>query len=87
MANRHLKDRHSAGAEQTRIADFGDDGRHLAGAEFGNATGIQAVFIAERQVMQEIVNGFDALGGQNFGEARANAFHELNWGAEFKHRS
>ena len=38
-------------------------------AQFGNAPRVQPVFVAKGQVMQQIVDGMDALGGQHLGQA------------------
>ena len=35
--------------------------------------------------MEEVVNRFHALGGENFGNARADPFYILNGGGQFEH--
>src|ERR1022692_883086 len=49
----HLKDGHAAGPEQSRGSHLGDYGRHLSGAEFGNAPRLQPVLVAKGQVVQQ----------------------------------
>ena len=80
-----LENRHAARAEEPGIAHFTDHGGHLAGAQFGNPARIQPVFIAKGKVMEQVADGVDSLGGQNFGNARTNALHILNGGGEFEH--
>src|SRR5208282_2399378 len=61
LADRDLEDGHAARAKQSRVADFGDHRRHLSGAQFGDRTRVQPVFVAKRQVVQQVVNGSNIL--------------------------
>ncbi len=81
------KMRHAAGAEEAEGADFGDDAGHLAGAQFADAARIQPVFVAKRQVVEQVFDGADALFQQDLGKARADAFDVLNVGGEIEHRA
>ena len=83
LAGDQLKDGHAvARAKHGGVADFGNDGGHLSGAQLANATRIQAVFIAERQIIEQVLNGGDVLLRQPFGNARANAFNEFDFCVE-----
>ncbi len=83
----HLEDRHAAGAEQARGADLGDDCRHLSHAQLGNSAGVHAIFVAEGQIMKQIVDSVDALGTQHLGQARADALNVLHRGGQLEHLS
>ena len=60
-----LKDRHLARAKQAGVADFANHGSHFAGAQFRNPARIQPVFVAKRQIMEQIADRGNALGGKN----------------------
>ncbi len=87
LAGRHLEDGHAAGSKQARCPDFGDDRGHLAYSKFGDAAGIYAVFVAKRQVMEQVVDSVDALCSQHFGQARADALDVLDRGRQLQHPS
>src|SRR5262249_44453218 len=80
LAGHQLKDRHAlARAENSGVAHLGDHGSHLARAQLADAARIQPVFIAERQVVEQVFDGGDALLLQPFGDAWADSFHEFDW--------
>ena len=85
LPHRELKDRHAAGAKQSGVANFGDHRGHLAGPQFGNAAGIQPVFVAKGKIMEQVADRVDAFAGQQFRDPRTNAFHVLHRRGEFKH--
>ena len=86
LAGDQLKDGHAvARAKDGGVADFGNDGGHLSGAQLANAARIQAVFIAERQVIEQVFNSGDVLLRQPFGNARANALNEFDFCLKIKH--
>src|SRR4029077_13079345 len=86
LACGHVKDiQTGAGAKQTRSTDFRNHARHLTRAKLRYATGIHPVFIAERQVIQEVFDRSNPFGSQNIPEMRADALDELNRGVEFQH--
>ena len=62
LTGRHLKNWHAPGSEQARSPYFGDDRGHLSRPQLGNPTRIDAVFVAERQVVQQVVDGMNAFG-------------------------
>src|SRR5664279_2186650 len=86
LADGHLEDGHAARAEQSEGAHLGDDAGHLAGAQLANATGIEPVFVAEGQIVKQVLDGADALFQQNLGNLWPNAFDELYVGGEIEHR-
>ena len=67
------------------IAHFADYRGHLAGAQLGNPARVQPVFIAKRQIMEQVADRVDSLGGENFPDARTNALHILHRSGEFEH--
>ncbi len=85
LARGHLQDGHAPGAKQAGGAHLGDDAGHLARAELGDAARIDPVFIAKRQVVEQVFNGGDALVQQHLGQVRPYALDELNVGGEFEH--
>jgi hypothetical protein len=54
-------------------------------AEFGDRARIEPVFIAEGQVMKQVVHRVEALGGKYFGKTRTNPFDVLNRSGQFQH--
>jgi hypothetical protein len=85
LADGQLENGHALRAEQAGIAHFGDHRGHFAGAQFGDRPRVQPVLVAKGQVMEQVVNRPNALGGKDLGEARADAFHELHWSGGFQH--
>ena len=86
LADGKLEDGHTARAKQSRVADLGDYRRHFSGAQFGDRTRVQTVFVAEGQVVQQVVDGSNILGAKHLGQARTDAFHILHWSGRFQHR-
>ncbi len=58
-----------------RAAHLGNHAGHLAGLQFVQAARILAVLIAEGQVVEQILGGQDALGGEHLRHARTHAAH------------
>ena len=85
LSGGHLKDGHAAGTEKTGGPNLGNHGSHFAGAQFGNAPGVQPVLVAKRQVVQQVVEGLNAFGRQQFGELWADSFNVLNGGTWLQH--
>ncbi len=86
LANGHFEQRHAAGAEEAERAHLGDDAGHLARAQFADAAWVQPVFVAERQIIEQVLDRGDALFQQDLGKARADAFDVLHVGREIEHR-
>ena len=55
--------------------------------QFGNSTRVHAIFVAEGQVVKQIVDRMDALGAQHLGQARADALYILHRGGKLQHLS
>ena len=55
-------------------ADFGDHGGQFAGRELRDRLQIAAVFVAEGEVMEQVFDGFEALGSQHRRAGGADAF-------------
>src|SRR5207302_6655439 len=86
LAGNKLKDGHAvAGAKDGGVAHFGNDGGHFSGTQFADAARVQAVFIAERQVVEQVLDGGNVLLLQPFGNARANALHKFYFCIEVQH--
>ncbi len=86
LAHRHFKQRHLARTKQAKRANFGDNAGHLARAQLVDAARIQPVFVAKRQVIQQVFDRRDPLLQQDLGDLRANALHILNVGGEVEQR-
>ena len=86
LAEGHLEDGAGAGAEEDGAADLADDGGHGAGGERGDGLRVEAVFVAEGQVVEQVFDGFDAAGGEGGGDALADAFYVFDRGGEFEHQ-
>ena len=80
-----LKDWHPARAKQTRVAHFANHRSHFAGAQFRNPARIQPVFIAKWQIIEQIADRGNALGGKNLRQPRTNSLDVLHRRGEFKH--
>ena len=81
------KMRHAPRPEQTERAHLGDDAGHLSHTQLADAPRVQPVFVAKRQVIEQVLDGADALVQQDFGKTRADALHVLHAGREIEHRA
>ena len=86
LARSHLHDGHAPGTQQHGSANLGDYAGHFSGRQLGDAARINPILIAKWQIIKEILDDGDSLGGQRLGQARAYALDELNRRAEFHHR-
>ena len=74
----------NVGFEQAKVAaaetgDFGgahfrDDGGEFTGRQLGDGLEIAAVFVAKREIVEEVFNGFKTARLQHGGARRAYAF-------------
>lgn len=85
MANGHLEERHAGGAEEGRAANLADDGGHGAGLEVGDGLRMEAVFVAEGKVVEEIFDGVKIAAGELGGDALADALDKAERCGELKH--
>jgi hypothetical protein len=83
-ADGHLEDGAGAGAEEDGAADLADEGGHVAGAVGGEWAGVEAVFVTEREVVEEVFDGDDAAGGEVGSDAFADALDELDGRGELE---
>src|ERR1019366_5011392 len=65
LSDGHLEDGHAARAEQAEGAYLGDNAGHLAGAQLANAPRIEPVFVAEGQIVKQVLDRAYALLQQN----------------------
>jgi hypothetical protein len=63
LAYGDFKEGHAAGAHEERAADFADEGDHLAGLKGGDVAGVDAVFVAKGEVIEQVFDGDDAAFG------------------------
>jgi len=84
LANRHLEDGHVARAQQDAAAHLADNGRHGTGLQRRERLRIQAVFIAEGQVVEDVFHRVNAARGHLLGQPRANALDEFDAGGKVK---
>ena len=85
LADSHLEDGHAARAKEAEGAYFGDNAGHLPRAQLADAARIQAIFIAKRQVVEQVFDCAEAFFQQDLGKSRADAFDVLDIGGEFEH--
>ena len=85
LADGELKEGHAGGAKEGGAADFRDDGGGGAGLEGRDGLGVEAVFVAEGQVVEEVFDGEDALAGELGGDAVADAFDKAKGRGEIGH--
>ncbi len=85
LADRKLKYRHTTRAKKAGVADFSNDCRHLTRTEFGDRARIETVLVAEGQVVEQVVDGVETLGSEDFGETWTNPFDELNGSGRIQH--
>src|ERR1700733_156603 len=85
LSNGELENRDAPGAEQSGASHLADHRGHLAGAQLGNPARIQPVFVAKRQIMQQVANRVDTLGGENLPDARTYALRILDRSGKFEH--
>ena len=67
-------------------AHVGDHGRHLAGRELGDGLHVAAVFVAEGDVAEQVLDGGETLGLEHGGARRADAFDVSEGGGEVHRR-
>ena len=78
-AERQLEEAAAGAAfQQCGAADVADERGHVAGFHLCDGPGVKAVFVAERQVIEEVFDGFDSAFGEPFSDAIADAFDELD---------
>ena len=86
LSGNQLKDWHAvAGAKDGGVANLRNDGGHLSGAQLANSTRVQAVFIAEGQIIEQVFNRENVLLRQPFGNARADALNEFDFCVKVQH--
>ncbi len=80
----HFEDGAGAGAEEGGASDFADEGGHVSGVVEGEGLGMEAVFVAEGEVVEEVLDGEDAAFGEACGDAVADALDEFDGRGELK---
>jgi len=87
LADGHFKNWHGTRAQERGASDFGNDRSHFSGDKFVEGARVQAIFITEGQMEEQVLDGENALFGQGLSDLRANAFDELNLGVKLQHIS
>ncbi len=85
LADGHLEEGHAGGAKEGGAADLADDGGHGAGFELGDGLGMEAVFVAEGEMVKEVFDGVEVAAGEFGGDAIADALDEAEGCGELKH--
>ena len=80
----HLEDGAGTGAEEGGAADFSDEGGHVAWVVEAEGLGVEAIFVAEGEVVEEVFDGEDAAVGEAGGDAVADALDEFDGGGELE---
>src|SRR5580658_1840697 len=62
--------------------DAGADGVDAVGLDVFDVGEVDAVFVAKREIREEILEGIDAALGEEFGALRADAFDHADFGGE-----
>ena len=81
----HLEDGHGTRAQQDRAAHFADDAGGFAGHQLMQRARIGAIFVAEREMVEQVFRGVDVLFRERFRDARADPFDELNGRIDREH--
>ena len=76
-ADRHFEDGTGAGAEEDGAADLADERGHVSGLVEREWPGVEAIFVAEGQVVEQVFDGGDAAFGQARSDAIAYALDEF----------
>ena len=77
LADGHFENGHAPGAQQSHAPDFADQAGHFARNQLFDCLRTKPVFVAEGQVVQQVLDCADALIVEGLGDARADAFDEL----------
>jgi len=85
VADGEFEEGHGAGVEKDGAADFADDGGHLAGNEFVERLGMESVFVAEGEVVEQVVDGAHAAFFEGFGVAWTDALEKLHGRGKLDH--
>ena len=86
LADGHFEQRHAAGAEESEGTDLGDDAGHLARTQLTDAARIEAIFVAEREMVEpQVFDRADSFLQQDLGEFGTDALDVLHVGREIKH--
>src|SRR5581483_3150163 len=85
LPHHQLEQWHAPRAIQHGTAHLGDHAGHLARPQLTDAARVEAVLVTKRQIIEEIFDGADALGGKDLGDARADSLHVLHRGMQFEH--
>ena len=80
LAYGDFKEGAGGGVEESGAADFADDGGHGVGLQVGDGLDVEAVFVAEGEVIQEVFNSVDLSFGEVGGDVRADSLDELHGG-------
>ena len=75
LAHGQLEDGHAARAQESRAAHLGNHAGRLARLQLVQRARILPVLIAKGQVVEQILGGLNALGGEHLRHARAHALH------------
>ena len=69
LAHGQFKERHTPGAQQGGAAHLGDHAGHLARLQLVEAARILAVLVAKGKVVEQVLGGLDAFGGEHLRHA------------------
>ncbi len=64
-----------------------DHAGHFARLQFAEGARIQPVLVPERQMIEQVFDGRDALLGQSLSDLRTNALHKLNMSIKLNHKA
>ena len=85
LPNGQLEDGRFARSQQQGAAHLGNHARHLVGLQFIQAARVLPILIAEGQVVEQVLGGEDALGGEQQSHCWANAARVFHFIVEPSH--
>ena len=86
LAESDLVDRSAPRPQQRRAAHFADDAGHFAGNQLVEAARVLPVFVAEREVVEQVFRRLDAFEGEHLRHARTHAAHKFHRSIQGRHK-
>src|SRR6476620_11515647 len=85
LAGHQFKNRHPTSAEETRVADLRNHGRHFARLQLFHTSWVQPVFVAKGKVVQQVMDGMNSFGTKHIRQPGTYPLHVLYRCVEIQH--
>ena len=85
LADGHFEEGHAGGAKEGGATDLAENGGHRSGFELGDGLGVETIFVAEGEVVEEVFDGVEVFAGEFGGDALADALDEAEGCGELEH--